>query len=92
MKLINLEHNNMTQEQQIGIFMKQLEDPTFFAGFMLLVLWIMIWKGIALWKASKNDSKPWFIALLLLNTFGILEITYIFYFSKKSKLANTDDK
>jgi methionyl-tRNA synthetase len=51
--------------------------------FWFLVIWSLSWKGIALWKAAKNRSMPWFIALLLLNTVGILEIVYIFFFSKK---------
>ena len=48
-----------------------------------LVFWSLAWKGWALWRAAKNDSKPWFIALLLINTMGILEILYIFVFGKE---------
>lgn len=63
-------------------------------GFFLLplVLWSLAWKGWALWKASKNDSVPWFIALLLINTMGILEILYIFVFSKNSSKPNKKKK
>lgn len=53
--------------------------------FLVAVFWSLIWKGIALWKAARNNSKPWYIALLLLNTLGILEILYIFVFSPKNK-------
>ena len=49
----------------------------------LILLWTLPWKGIALWKASRNNSKGWFIALLVINTLAILEILYIFVFSKK---------
>jgi lipoprotein signal peptidase len=42
------------------------------------------WKGVALWRAAINNHKGWFVALLLLNTLAILEIIYIFVFSKKS--------
>jgi len=52
--------------------------------FTLLVIWTLIWKGIALWKAARNNDKTWFILLLILNTVGILEIFYIYVFSKKS--------
>ena len=53
-------------------------------GLLLLsLLWVLPWKGVALWKAAKNAHKKWFIALFLLNTLAILEIIYIFYFSKK---------
>ena len=50
---------------------------------VLLVLWTVPWKGVALWKAAGNKDLVWFIVLLLLNTLAILEILYIFVFSKK---------
>lgn len=50
---------------------------------ILLALWILPWKGVALWKAARNEDKWWFIVLFLLNDFAILEIAYIFYFGKK---------
>ncbi|HPY08647.1 MAG: DUF5652 family protein [Patescibacteria group bacterium] len=53
--------------------------------FYLLMLWVMPWKGVALWKASRNSHKIWFIALFLLNTLAVLEIIYIFFFSKKKE-------
>ncbi|PIQ07184.1 MAG: hypothetical protein COW72_01110 [Candidatus Nealsonbacteria bacterium CG18_big_fil_WC_8_21_14_2_50_37_10] len=48
----------------------------------LLLLWTLPWKGVALWRAAKNNHRKWFIALFLVNTMAILEIIYIFYFSK----------
>ena len=50
---------------------------------ILMVVWILPWKGVALWRAAKNNHRRWFIALLIINTLAILEIVYIFYFSKK---------
>jgi len=47
-----------------------------------ILLWTLPWKGIALWKAARNGHKKWFIVLLVANTLAILEIIYIFYFSK----------
>ena len=49
----------------------------------LLLLWAMIWKGLALWRCAKQSQRNWFIVLLVLNTFGILDIVYLFRFSKK---------
>jgi len=49
----------------------------------LILAWTLPWKGVALWKAAKNHHQRWFIVLLVLNTLAILEIIYIFYFSKK---------
>lgn len=48
-----------------------------------VLVWILFWKGCSLWIAVKNDQKGWFLALLVLNTVGILEIIYIFYVAKK---------
>lgn len=61
-----------------------INDLTVGGGWLFLsLLWVLPWKGVALWKAAKNAHKKWFIALLILNTLAILEIIYIFYFSKK---------
>ncbi len=43
-----------------------------------LVIWSAIWKGIALWKAARRDQLGWYLALLVLNTVGLLPIIYIF--------------
>lgn len=51
-------------------------------AFFLIFLWSLIWKGIALWKAAKSNQKNWFISLLVLNTLGILELVYLFYYAK----------
>ncbi|MHB1330600.1 MAG: DUF5652 family protein [Minisyncoccota bacterium] len=51
--------------------------------FLTLVLWSLAWKGVALWKSAGLKQKPWFIALLLINTFGLLEIFYIFIIARK---------
>ena len=63
-------------------------SPGFFgvAGFLLLivVLWTLVWKGMALWKAAGEKNKVWFVVLLLVNTVGILDILYLYVFSKKS--------
>ncbi|MEM4263743.1 MAG: DUF5652 family protein [Candidatus Woesearchaeota archaeon] len=50
-----------------------------------LMVWSIIWKGIALWKCGRNNQLAWFIVLLVLNTAGILEIIYILFFQKKPK-------
>jgi len=48
----------------------------------ILSIWSLIWKGLALWRAAKQSQRNWFIVLLVLNTIGILEIIYLFRFSK----------
>ena len=49
---------------------------------LVILVWILIWKGLALWRAAQKESKWWFIAILVFNTVGILEILYLFVFSK----------
>lgn len=56
--------------------------------FVLLALWSLPWKGVALWKAARSGSKPWFVVLLIVNTLGILEAIYIFAVSKKEMQLN----
>jgi len=57
----------------------QIPSLLLFAAF----LWTLLWKGIALWRAANLKQKNWFIAILVLNTLGILELVYLFYFAKK---------
>ena len=52
---------------------------------VVVALWTIPWKGYALWKSARKNSVWWFIALLLINTLGILEMIYIFYISEKEK-------
>lgn len=53
--------------------------------FMGIVsIWSLCWKGVALWKACQRKQLLWFVVLLVVNTMGILEILYIFVFSKIS--------
>jgi hypothetical protein len=53
--------------------------------FALLMIWSLVWKGLALWKSAQRSEKWWFIAMLLINTVGILEILYIYVFSKREE-------
>ncbi|HBZ04806.1 hypothetical protein A2121_02710 [Candidatus Nomurabacteria bacterium GWB1_40_6] len=50
---------------------------------VVLIVWSLVWKGMALWRASRLSSKTWFVVLLLVNTLGILEIIYLYAISKK---------
>lgn len=52
--------------------------------FIIAMLWVLPWKGYSLWTAARMGHKRWFIALVLLNTFAILDIFYIFYVAKRT--------
>ncbi len=57
---------------------------------IFLLLWIIIWKALALWQAARNNQKIWFVALLIVNTLGLLEIIYliIYHWPKRAKPIN----
>jgi hypothetical protein len=66
------------------------EMETFFSQnlylILLIILWSLPWKGVALWKAVELRDKTWFVALLVLNTIGILDIFYIYKIARRKDL------
>ena len=46
---------------------------------LVLALAVIALKGYALWHAARRSEKGWFIALLIVNTFGILELAYLYF-------------
>ena len=53
-------------------------------------LWSLIWKGVALWQAARNNQNAWFIIFLIVHTLGILEILYLIFWRKnKNNLIHT---
>ena len=60
----------------------------------MLIVWIMValaiilFKGLALWQSARHSQKWWFIALLILNTIGILPLIYLFFFRPDRKKTN----
>ncbi|OGZ44084.1 MAG: hypothetical protein A3J55_00915 [Candidatus Ryanbacteria bacterium RIFCSPHIGHO2_02_FULL_45_17b] len=68
----------------VEIFVKQ-----FWWVFLLIALWTLPWKAVALWKAARRNERGWFVALLLINTMGLLEIFYIFVLTKQANTNNT---
>jgi methionyl-tRNA synthetase len=48
----------------------------------LLLLWSILWKGLALWHSGRREHVRWFVILLVVNTLGILEIIYLFSVAK----------
>jgi len=60
-----------------------LQSDTSILIFILLALWSLPWKGIALWKAAQLSHKWWFIIILIANTLALVEIYYIFFIARK---------
>jgi len=67
------------------IFFKPTQDFPL-AILIVVMVWSLYWKGRALWTASKKDQKYWFVALLIVNSVGILEIVYLVFFQKGAKI------
>ncbi len=67
-----------------GEYLKLVAEQLGVSLFLLigLAIWSSVWKALALWKAAKKKSVPWFVILFVVNTIGILEILYLFVFSK----------
>ncbi len=58
------------------------------SGWMLLwmiplVAWELFWKGYGMWTAGRNNQLAWFVAILLLNTAGIVPIIYLLFFQNR---------
>ena len=73
----------MSTEIQFYILSSIIMHPF---AFIALVAWSFIAKGAALLRAFERKEKGWFIALLLINTVGILEVYYL-YNKRKPKVA-----
>ena len=57
----------------------------------VLAVWELAWKGVGLWHTARNRHLGWFIAIMVLNTAGILPIIYFVFFRQK-KAGDTTDK
>ncbi|HLC90147.1 MAG TPA: DUF5652 family protein [Candidatus Nanoarchaeia archaeon] len=56
-------------------------------ALILIGIWSLIWEGLALWHAAQRKQKGWFVAILILNTLGLLPIIYLIWF-KDAKVKN----
>ena len=63
--------------------LKFSQHPGLLVLLIVLAIWSIVWKAIALWKSARNTHKAWFVILLIVNSVGILDIIYIYLFSKK---------
>lgn len=66
------------KKQSIGAMSRRELPPGGKALIGAAVVWSLAWKGASLWRAARNDSKPWFVTLLLSNTLGALDAIYLF--------------
>ncbi|MDO5561916.1 MAG: DUF5652 family protein [bacterium] len=62
------------------------ENEIFIQAIVIAVyVWTIVWKGLALWRASQLKQKIWFVIFMLpFNTAGILEIVYLLIVSNST--------
>ncbi|MEM4271580.1 MAG: DUF5652 family protein [Candidatus Pacearchaeota archaeon] len=71
----------MAVTDTLSLFSTQLGNIPAWA-VAIIIIWSLVWKGLALWKSARLSQPIWFVLILVLNTLGILEILYIFIFSR----------
>ena len=58
--------------------------PLFLSSIIIpLIVWSIFWKGLALWHSARRGEEWWFLAMLFINTAGLLEIYYLFMVAKR---------
>ena len=68
--------------------LQPLDPKAFPPGvWVLIVIWTLVWKGIALWRAARAGQLGWFVALLFVHTVGLLEIVYLLFFAARAAPA-----
>ena len=67
-------------EEYLQLMLDSLGMPLWL--LIIMLIWTSVWKMIAAWKAARKGEMVWFLAFFLFNTVGILEILYVFVFSK----------
>lgn len=57
--------------------------PALFTLLALIFVLDIILRALSLWRAARASQTAWFIALLILNTAGILPLIYLLFFAKE---------
>ncbi len=74
-------------------FLSSIPPVVVFTLLVLLLIWTTVIKAFALWYAARNGQVFWFVALLILNSVGILELVYLLAFRKdKQGFASQEAK
>jgi hypothetical protein len=53
-----------------------------------VVVWDLVWKGLALWQAARRRQPVWFVGLLATNTVGVLPISYLMLMRRRDAAAD----
>jgi len=64
----------------------ELIIPQWWIVFVPIIVFEIVWKLIALWKAARNNDLVWFVCLSVIGTVGILPIIYILMQKNKTEI------
>jgi len=78
------ENRNINSLKTIKMGQCPVLGVSFIFVILILVIWELVWKIIALWKAGRNNQLAWFICIAIFNTAGILPIIYLLIQKKKN--------
>lgn len=84
-------YTNHLYPDPVSAVANMLGLPVFLIGVAIAVLafWSIVWKGYGLWYAARDKKPWWFVAFLLINDLGILEIIYLLWVRKSGKAASS---
>jgi hypothetical protein len=72
-------YNEFMQASPFGMIAPEVLALLIFLSIIALIL-----KAFALWYAARAGQKAWFVALVIINTFGIFELIYLTWFRPQS--------
>ncbi len=71
--------------QNQGYFASVYNIKALMGGIVLIAIVDIVLKGWALWRAARMEKKQWFIALLVINSAGILPAIFLFMTNEEYK-------
>jgi uncharacterized membrane protein len=66
--------------------------PALFTLLALVFVLDLVLRAVSLWRAARASQTAWFIALLILNTVGILPLIYLLFFAKEPLFEMSETK
>ncbi|MFA5841872.1 MAG: DUF5652 family protein [Candidatus Paceibacterota bacterium] len=84
----------MINNIDLALIFQKLGISPILGGIIILIIliWSVYWKGRALWTSARGTHTIWFVAFLLVNTLGVLEILYIYVLNKDKRQAAAPEK
>lgn len=68
-------------------FAQNYNNPLLWRLMIPLAVVDLILRGFALWHSARREQKVWFVALLIVNSVGILPLIYLVFFKNGSSKA-----